>query len=69
MQDRLETYTVPLYDLQEEVIGEFEIGCAMDVTGYSLEAVSYTHLDVYKRQGKPWHRAALSKRGLYLPKR
>ena len=37
MQDRLETYTVPLYDLQEEVIGEFEIGCAMDVTGYSLE--------------------------------
>lgn len=29
--------TVPLYDLQEEVIGEFEIGCAMDVTGYSLE--------------------------------
>lgn len=30
-------YTVPLYDLQEEVIGEFEIGCAMDVTGYSLE--------------------------------
>lgn len=25
------------YDLQEEVIGEFEIGCAMDVTGYSLE--------------------------------
>lgn len=24
-------------DLQEEVIGEFEIGCAMDVTGYSLE--------------------------------
>lgn len=37
MQDRQETYTVPLYDLQEEVIGEFEIGCAMDVTGYSLE--------------------------------
>lgn len=37
MQNRLETYTVPLYDLQEEVIGEFEIGCAMDVTGYSLE--------------------------------
>lgn len=31
------SYTVPLYDLQEEVIGEFEIGCAMDVTGYSLE--------------------------------
>ena len=31
------------------------------------ETVSYTHLDVYKRQ--PWHRAALSKRGLYLPKR
>lgn len=31
------SYTVSLYDLQEEVIGEFEIGCAMDVTGYSLE--------------------------------
>ena len=37
MQARPETYTVPLYNLQEEVIGEFEIGCAMDVTGYSLE--------------------------------
>lgn len=37
MQDRPEVYTVPLYNLQEEVIGEFEIGYAMDVTGYSLE--------------------------------
>ena len=37
MQARPEVYTVPLYNLQEEVIGEFAIGGAMDVTGYSLE--------------------------------
>lgn len=37
MQTRPESYTIPLYDLQEKVIGEFEIGGAMDISGCTLE--------------------------------
>jgi len=37
MQTRPETYMIPLYNIQGEVIGEFEIGNTMDVSGYTLE--------------------------------
>lgn len=37
MQTRPESYTVPLYNLQEEVIGEFKISNALEITGCTLE--------------------------------
>ena len=37
MQTRPESYTIPLYDLQERVIGEFEIGGVMEISGCTLE--------------------------------
>lgn len=37
MQTRPKVYTIPLYNIQEEVIGEFEIGSTVDVSGYTLE--------------------------------
>lgn len=37
MQTRSASYTIPLYNLQEEVIGEFRISSTPEVTGCTLE--------------------------------
>ena len=36
-------------------LGEVRSAPVTDVLGLALEPVSYTHLDVYKRQGRPPH--------------
>ena len=33
--------------------GDIELTCLIDGLQFALDAVSYTHLDVYKRQEKP----------------
>ena len=41
---------VYLYDTDKKAYLDFAAGIAVCALGYSNEAVSYTHLDVYKRQ-------------------
>ena len=43
-----------VYDnMAGEQKNHFTVGIVDDVTRRSLDAVSYTHLDVYKRQPRP----------------
>ena len=53
MEDKILTITIPSYNVEaylEDCLESFVNSEVMD----DIEAVSYTHLDVYKRQYQDW---------------